>query len=165
MENLKTVEEYSQEMTREEFDLFTEEKELCPRHFGLNDTFVDDKCSITMCKECYDKALVGIKFKESLLVLSEENMPVIEQIQNLEIKAKEIKEKEEELKAILLKAMEDNNIKKWENDVLTISYIAPTTRNSIDSTKLKKEMPEVAEKYTKTSNVKSSIRIKLKESK
>ncbi|MBU5486994.1 hypothetical protein KQI77_02295 [Clostridium sp. MSJ-8] len=165
MENLKTVEEYSQEMTRREFDRFTEDNELCPRHFGLNDTFVDDKCSITMCKECYDKALVGIKFKESLLVLPEENMPVIEQIQNLEIKAKEIKEKEEELKAILLKAMEDNNIKKWENDVLTISYIAPTIRNSIDSTKLKKDMPEVAEKYTKTSNVKSSIRIKLKESK
>ena len=92
-------------------------------------------------------------------------MPVIEQIHDLEIKAKKIKEQEEKLKAILLKAMEDNNIKKWEDDVLTISYIAPTTRNSIDTTKLKKDMPEVAEKYTKTSNVKSSIRIKLKESK
>ena len=64
MENLKTVEEYSQEMTRKEFDRFTGDNELCPRHFGLNDTFVDDECSIAMCKECYDKALTGIEFKE-----------------------------------------------------------------------------------------------------
>ena len=32
----------------------------------------------------------------------------------------------------------------------------------IDSKKLKEDMPEVVEKYSKTSNVKSSIRIKLK---
>lgn len=164
MKNLKTVEEYSKEMTRKEFDRFTELEELCPINFELKNISAD-KCSLSACEECWNNALVGITFKESLPVLSEENMPVIEQIQNLEIEAKKIKEKEEKLKAILLKAMEDNNIKKWEDDVLTISYIAPTTRNSIDSTKLKKEMPEVAEKYTKTSNVKSSIRIKLKESK
>lgn len=159
---LKTVEEYSQEMTRDEFDRFTAVEELCPSNFGLND--LGDNCT-QQCDSCWNKALTGIEFKEPLLVLPEENMPVIEQIHNLEIKAKEIKEQEEKLKAILLKAMEDNNIKKWEDDVLTISYIAPTTRNSIDTTKLKKDMPEVAEKYTKTSNVKSSIRIKLKESK
>ena len=45
---------------------------------------------------------------------------------------------------------------------MTVTYVKPTTRTSIDSTKLKKDMPEVAEKYSKTSNVKSSIRIKLK---
>ena len=45
---------------------------------------------------------------------------------------------------------------------MTVTYVKPTTRTSIDSAKLKKEMPEVVEKYSKTSNVKSSIRIKLK---
>ena len=58
--------------------------------------------------------------------------------------------------------MEKHGVEKWDNEVMTVTYVKPTTRTSIDSTKLKKDMPEVAEKYSKTSNVKSSIRIKLK---
>lgn len=159
---LKAVEEYSKEMTREEFDKFTEEKELCPRHFGLNDTFTDSECSIAMCKECYDKALVGITFKAEVPGLPKETLPIIQKLQELEIKAKEIENQEKALKEDLLAAMEKHNVKKWDNDVMTVTYTAPTTRTSIDSAKLKKELPDVAEKYSKTSNVKSSIRIKLK---
>ena len=58
--------------------------------------------------------------------------------------------------------MEAHGVKKWDNDVMTVTYTAPTTRTSIDSSKLKKELPDVFSKYSKTSNVKSSIRIKLK---
>ena len=58
--------------------------------------------------------------------------------------------------------MEKHDIKKWDNEVMIVTYVAPTTRTSIDSKKLKEDMPEVVEKYSKTSNVKSSIRIKLK---
>ena len=53
-----------------------------------------------------------------------------------------------------------NQIKIGNN--ITISYIAPTTRESIDTAKLKKEMPMVANKYKKVSNVKSSVRITTK---
>ena len=81
MKNLKTVEEYSKEMTRKEFDRFTELEELCPINFELKNISAD-KCSLSACEECWNNALVGITFKESLLVLPEENMPVIEQIQN-----------------------------------------------------------------------------------
>ena len=45
--NLKTVEEYSKEMTRPEFDNFTELEELCPNHFGLKDTFEGSNCSLS----------------------------------------------------------------------------------------------------------------------
>lgn len=68
----------------------------------------------------------------------------------------------EELKQVLLLAMENNGIKTLENDLLKITYVAPTTRTSIDSAKLKKELPEIAEKYQKTSNVKASVRITLR---
>lgn len=162
MEILKTVEEYSQEMTREEFDKFTEVEELCPSNFGLND--LGDKCT-QECDICWNKALTGIEFKAAVPGLPVEIMPVLKKLQELEIQSKQIIETEEILKADLLKAMETHNVKKWDNEVMTVTYTAPTTRTSIDSTKLKREMPEVAEKYTKTSNVKASIRIKLKESK
>jgi len=162
MDNLKTVEEYSKEMTREEFDKFTEQYELCPEHFGLKNTFINNQCSIAMCEECYDKALTGITFKAPVPGLPKETLPVLKKLQELEIQAKEIEVQEKVLKEDLLKAMETHNVKKWDNEVMTVTYTAPTTRTSIDSKKLKEELPEIAEKYSKISNVKSSIKIKLK---
>lgn len=156
---LKTVEEYSKEMTREEFDKFTLSENLCPRDFGLNDE--GDKCNED-CKECYDAALTGIKFKVAVPTLPKETLPVLQKLQELEVQAKKIELQEKALKENLLKAMEKHDIKKWDNEVMIVTYVAPTTRTSIDSKKLKEDMPEVVEKYSKTSNVKSSIRIKLK---
>jgi hypothetical protein len=43
-----------------------------------------------------------------------------------------------------------------------MTYVAPTTRTTIDSTKLKKDHPEIAEQYSKTSNVSASVRVTLK---
>lgn len=40
-----------------------------------------------------------------------------------------------------------------------LTYVSPSTRNTIDSKKLKEEEPAVAEKYTKTTNVKATIRL------
>lgn len=156
---LKTVEEYSKEMTREEFDRFTEVEELCPHNFGLKD---HKGCNGVICKECYDQALVGIEFKAALPGLPQEIMPVLKQLQELEIQAKVIDGAQKELKEELLQAMEKYNIKKWDNEVMTITYTAPTTRTNIDSAKLKKDLPDVYNSYLKNSNVKSSIRIKLK---
>lgn len=53
-------------------------------------------------------------------------------------------------------------MKKFESDSVTFTYIAPTVRNTIDSAKLKKEMPDVAAKYMKTSNVSASVKIEVK---
>lgn len=40
-----------------------------------------------------------------------------------------------------------------------LTYVSPSTRTSIDSKKLKEEEPAIAEKYSKTTNVKASIRL------
>lgn len=40
-----------------------------------------------------------------------------------------------------------------------LTYVAPTTRTSIDTKKLKEEEPEIAKKFTKISEVKANIRI------
>lgn len=158
--NLKTVEEYSKEMTREEFDKFTEEHEVCPGAFGLQS---DNSNCNEKCNECYDKALVGITFKAAVPALPKETLPALKQLQDLEVQAAKIDEAKKKLREDLLNAMEKHGVAKWDNEVMTVTYTAPTTRTTIDSDKLKKEMPEVANKYSKTSNVKSSIRVKLKE--
>jgi hypothetical protein len=68
-----------------------------------------------------------------------------------------------ELRAAIMAAMEANGVTSFENNRIKLTYVAPTTRTAIDSARLKKELPEIAEKYAKTSNVKASLRITLKE--
>lgn len=78
---------------------------------------------------------------------------------------KDLEEKrnqEETIKDALKAVMVRDNIKKFENDVISLTYVAPTTRTSIDTAKLKEEKPELWEQYSKTSEVSDSIRIKLK---
>lgn len=159
---LKAVEEYSKEMTRGEFDKFTELEEICPNHLGLKEYCEEIASGGRDCKVCYDKALVGITFKVALPGLPDSTLPILKELGTLEVQVKAIKEKAEKLKVDLLKAMETHGVKKWDNEVMTISYVGPTTKTGIDSTKLKKEQPDLFEQYSKTSNVKSSVRIKLK---
>lgn len=40
-----------------------------------------------------------------------------------------------------------------------LTYVSPSTRTTIDSKKLKEEEPEIAKKFTKTTNVKASVRL------
>lgn len=42
---------------------------------------------------------------------------------------------------------------------IKVTYVAPNTRTSIDTKKLKEEEPELAKKFTKTSQVSASIRL------
>ena len=84
-------------------------------------------------------------------------------IKQIEEQKKAAEAQAAELRAALMQAMEANGVTSFENENIKITYVAPTTRTAIDSAKLKKELPEIAEKYTKTSNVKASLRITLKE--
>lgn len=84
-------------------------------------------------------------------------------IKKIEEQKKAAEDQAQALRSAIMAAMEKNGVASFENDRIKITYVAATTRTAIDGTKLKKEMPEVAEKYTKTSNVKASLRITLKE--
>ncbi|HAK43940.1 MAG TPA: hypothetical protein DCM59_16135 [Clostridium sp.] len=151
---LKTVEEYSKEMTREEFISFVDQEDLWPKDFGLEDDETEN---------AWDSALVGIEFLKPLPTLPKETLPLLARLAEIEIAYKKMDNERDKLKADLLAAMEKHNINKWENDVMAVTYTAPTTRTSVDSSKLKKELPDIFKKYSKTSNVKSSVRFKLKE--
>jgi hypothetical protein len=73
-----------------------------------------------------------------------------------------IKEFQENYKKKILQIMEEKGIYKIDNDILTITYTAPTTSSRFDSARLKKENPELYEQYKTISDVSSSIKIKCK---
>lgn len=65
------------------------------------------------------------------------------------------------IRAQLIEAMEAQGIKSFEtaDKSMLITYVEPSIRETIDSTRLKKERPEVAAEYSKKSTVKASVRI------
>lgn len=94
--------------------------------------------------------------------LPELNAEVSRRIAEFEKEIKELKKKEEELKERIKEAMEENGVIKLGNDVLSVSYVAEYEKETLDTTKLKKELPEIYDGYIKMSNVKASVRIKAK---
>ena len=83
-------------------------------------------------------------------------------IKQFDLQKKEAEANAEKLKQMLLEKMREQGIKSFENERIKLTYIEPTTRETIDSARLKKELPEIAEQYKKVSNVKESVRITLK---
>lgn len=97
-----------------------------------------------------------VKVVNGEITVLPEQLKLLKQYQEIKLKAEML---EKELKRELLEAMETHGVKKWSNDVFSALYVAPTERTSIDSKRLKEELPDIAEEYSKTSKVKSSIRV------
>ena len=83
-------------------------------------------------------------------------------IAEFEKRVKDLKAKEDKLKKLILEEMESKGIIKLNTDVLSITYVAPTDRESLDSKKLREDLPNVYDAYINIKPVKSSIRIRLK---
>lgn len=71
-------------------------------------------------------------------------------------------EKMNELKAAILKEMEAENVIKLETGEVSITYVAPTDRESFDSKAFRAANPALYDKYVSMTPVKASIRIKVK---
>ena len=87
---------------------------------------------------------------------------VLESITDIVVQKKKLEEQEKIMKKKLLQAMEQHGVKSFENAKVKFMYVAPTTRTTIDSKKLKADHPDIAEAYSKTSNVSASVRITVK---
>ena len=86
----------------------------------------------------------------------------INTIVEIEKQIKDLKALQESYKENLLKEMEENNVLKVDTEELSISYVAPSTRETLDSKKLKEDLPDIYDLYVKFTDVKSSLRIKVK---
>ena len=87
---------------------------------------------------------------------------VIQKIGILLKQKAEIEAAEKSMREQLQKAMDEYQIKSFDNEVIKVTYIEASTRESIDSAKLKTQMPDIAAKFTKKSNVKAHVKIELK---
>ena len=109
-------------------------------------------------QKCPDAEVITdelIQFKSSV-------PDTIQRITDLIKLKKQLDDQEKELKSTLVKAMEHYGVKSFENDLIKMTYVAPTTRSSIDGAKLKKDHPDIARQYVKTSNVAAFVKVELK---
>lgn len=84
------------------------------------------------------------------------------QIAQFEREVKEINAKEAALKKAIQKEMEENNLLKVESDELTITYIAPSYRETFAKDDFKNDHADLYDDYLKISPVKASVRVKVK---
>ena len=116
-----------------------------------------DDTEITIKDEC------DLADEPKEIITLEKNYPtLVEAITDLSVRKKAIEDEEKQMKEMLITAMEACHLKSWDNNLIKITYVAPTTRTTIDSARLKEDHPEIAEEYSKTSSVSASVRIKVK---
>ena len=73
---------------------------------------------------------------------------------------KELNAQKEKLSKGLLNLMQDNDVKTYKGEYITLSRKAASTREDIDKKKLKDEYPEVYADCMKTTNIKESLQIR-----
>ena len=82
-------------------------------------------------------------------------------IADFERQIKEIKAQEDEMKKAILDEMESKGILSIKSPELTISYVAPTSRETFDSKTFRKDHPDLYDEYVNISLVKASVRMKV----
>ena len=102
----------------------------------------------------------------NLIVKKEDNYQltdtIISELRLIDEEEKELKEKKEKIREILLTEMEDKNILKLENEKISITYKEPTERETFRTAKFKKDLPDLYDAYVEFTPVKSSLLIKIK---
>lgn len=104
--------------------------------------------------------LIKFNEQENTIEVAED---FINEIVNFETLKAEVEIKEKQFRESLLEMMEKYGITSWKTDDgrIEATYKSATTRKTIDSTRLKKELPDVAEEYSKVSDVKSSVALSI----
>ena len=100
---------------------------------------------------------------QELLEMLPELAFIEEEITSYKKRIKEMEERKAEISSKIIEHFENVDIKPIETEQLKISYVKPSVRFSIDKEGLEQKYPEIANEFLKETNVKSSIRIKLKE--
>ena len=105
-------------------------------------------------------------YQEETLELSlQDNKKVVKiqgELKKLDKRKKELEQQENELKEYLISKMQKTGCELIDNELFRITYVAPYEKETIDTIRLKKELPDIAKNYTKKTLTKPSVRITLK---
>ena len=125
--------------------------------------FCDQKDSCTdKCVDVKESCPEQVDEETELQIMQEAIPEALQKITDITIQIKRLKQQESIFRTKLLETMERCGVQKFENDEIIFTYVAPTTRTILDSAKLKKLYPDIAEECSKVSNVLASVRIKVK---
>ena len=83
-------------------------------------------------------------------------------IKSIEEQKKQAEARAADLRAAIMDAMKKNGVTSFDNERMKITYVAPYTRASVDTTRLKKDHPEIYSEYQKQTTVKESLKITIK---
>jgi predicted phage-related endonuclease len=101
-----------------------------------------------------------VKIEDNQIVIANET---IEKIKNFQKIKAEMDLIEKDLKQQLKDKMEEVGLKKFIVNGLCATIKNATTRTTLDSKKLKEELPDIYEEYSKTTEVASSISLTIGE--
>ena len=73
---------------------------------------------------------------------------------------KELNEKKKQLSEGLLKLMQENDVKSYKGQYITLSRKAASQREDVDKKKLKEQYPDIYEACVKTTEIKESLQIR-----
>lgn len=120
-----------------------------------------DTCKV-VCSELSADCEDAFTEETALATMQTEAAAVITAIANLSVQKKQIEEQEKKMKEQLKAAMEKYDVKAFENEVVKFTYVAPTVENRLDGAALKKDLPDVAAKYTKQNPKAGYVKITVK---
>ena len=84
-------------------------------------------------------------------------------IKQADAKKKEAEEQAKAIKDAILRAMEQNGVNSFESNGMKITLVASSEKKTLDTARLKSELPDIASKYTKTQKTAAYIKITPKE--
>lgn len=87
---------------------------------------------------------------------------IISELKMIEEEKKELIKKERTIREKLLKEMEEKNILKLESENISITYKAPTERETFRTKDFKNDLPDLYDTYVEFTPVKGSLVIKIK---
>ena len=87
------------------------------------------------------------------------------QIQSQKAMLEQLERQQEQMRNEIMEAMKQHDIKSYDMGEIKITYIAQTTRESLDNKTLKVELPEIYEKYKKETQVKEQLKITIRSEK
>lgn len=101
-----------------------------------------------------------VEIKDNEIVVQKEAVEKLKNFQKIKLQMDLM---EKELRQGLKEAMEQMGKHDFAVDGLIIKYKDPFIRKSVDSTRLKKELPDVYESYLKETNVSGSVSLTFSE--
>ena len=153
-----------------EIDANYEDAGLEVWHF-LNDGSLEVRSVMEIAKPALDRLYESITTGKPLEKTEEEKQFLKELydaekvIAYYENEKKLAEENRNKVRDKIIEIMKEQGITKFENENISITYIAPTDAETFDSKRFKEENPDTYKEYVKITHKKESVRITLKEKK